>query len=100
MVDVRRMCKKHLLGEHVECHMFVGSINKEKNLDGYLRKNLFDITKLRKRHDELAKEIVRRGFKHNSPLPEFKMLDKYKGGKVIVKDNEIDLRKRCKNCKF
>ena len=27
-VDVTKMCNKHLLGEHVEMHMFVGIIIK------------------------------------------------------------------------
>ena len=40
MVDPKIMCRKHLLGEHVEHHMFVGTINKRISIVGYLRDNL------------------------------------------------------------
>jgi Pyrimidine dimer DNA glycosylase len=30
LVDPRLMCSQHLLGEHVELHMLVGSLNRKK----------------------------------------------------------------------
>ena len=33
MIDPTMLCTKHLLGEHVELHMFVGTINKNKKLN-------------------------------------------------------------------
>ena len=70
-VDPRIMCRQHLLGEHVETHMLVGSISKRISLFGYATSNLLEVGKLRYRHDLLAKEMLRRGFAHNSPLPDF-----------------------------
>jgi len=95
-INVRKMCRQHLLGEHVEMHMFVGCINKGKCIDGYLN-GLVEIHNIKKRHDQIAKEIERRGFKHNSPLPKYK---KKKLGKVSIKNNIKELRKRCKKCKL
>lgn len=34
------LCRKHLLGVHVEHHMFIASIKKKKNIDEYIRKEL------------------------------------------------------------
>lgn len=62
------MCDKHLLGEHVEMHMFVGTIDKGKKLDGYIRDGLIDTAFIQERHDELAKEMKERGMRHESPL--------------------------------
>lgn len=70
MVDPTGMCQKHLLGEHVETHMFLGSLNKKLNLAGYIRKGLFEFKSLQQRHDALAAEISRRGYQHKSPLGE------------------------------
>ena len=98
-VDVTKMCRKHLLGEHVECHMFVGTINKGISIQGYLDDGLVEVDLLWARHDELAKEIERRGYNHKSPLPEYK----WGGGDngcVDVSANEVELRRRCKDCTF
>ena len=43
MIDPKMLCKKHLLGEHVELHMFVGTINKNKKLDGYKKNGLVEV---------------------------------------------------------
>lgn len=56
---------QHLLGEHVECHMFLGSMIKGKSLEGYYRNGLFfGPGTLAKRHKELSEYIGG----HNSPL--------------------------------
>lgn len=68
MVDPATMCRKHLLGEHVEIHMFVGTLRKGLNMDGYLTGNLLEPSALMQRHEELAVEMERRGYKHRSPL--------------------------------
>lgn len=43
MIDPKKMCNKHLFGEHVELHMFVGIINKNKSLAGYLKNKLIEV---------------------------------------------------------
>jgi len=96
MVPPELLCRKHLLGEHVECHMFVGSILKNKSLKGFLAKNLVEVHNLRSRHDELADEIVRRGYNHKSPLQEFEARTE---GVVDIEASLVDLAARCEDCK-
>lgn len=95
-IDTGKMCNQHLLGEHVEMHMFVGTLNKNKSIQGYLDKNLVEVHNIEKRHEKLTKEMEKRGFEHKSPLPKYK---KSKLGKVDVHANKIDLRNRCRRCK-
>jgi hypothetical protein len=90
------MCNQHLLGEHVEMHMFVGTLNKGKSIKGYIDKGLVEVHNLRKRHDEIAKEMKKREFSHCSPLKKFK---ENEIGKVNIKENLRELRKRCEKCR-
>lgn len=95
MVVPKYMCDRHLLGEHVECHMFAGCIDKNKPLSGYIKKNLFDAASLVARHDSLAREMKSRGFRHQSPL------NGYKGPSTPI-DSESSLRDllgRCPQCR-
>ncbi|QYW02559.1 pyrimidine dimer DNA glycosylase [Stenotrophomonas phage Marzo] len=71
MVDPKVLCTKHLLGEHVETHMFVGTINGKKSLAGYIKNGLVNTDQIRERHDALAAEMLSRGMNHNSPLAEY-----------------------------
>lgn len=96
-VDVTKMCTKHLLGEHVELHMFVGTILKNKSLSGYVEKGLIETSHIVRRHQELAAEMRRRGMNHKSPLPEFEVDSM---GVVDTLANELELKRRCRNCKF
>jgi FtsZ-binding cell division protein ZapB len=90
------MCRKHLLGEHVESHMFVGAINKHKNINGHIKKGQVEIHNLKERHEQLAKEMKKRGYNHKSPLPKFKSI---KQGKINIKENIRELARRCKYCR-
>lgn len=96
LIDPRLMCNKHLLGEHVECHMFVGSIKKNKNLDGYYKNGLFDPKFLYVRHESLVLEMLRRNINHKSPLEKIKLPNKK--GYIDIVYNYFDLMKRCENC--
>lgn len=69
-VPPQTMCRRHLLGEHVETHMMVGSIARGKRMDGFYD-GLIDTRLIRPRHDALVAEMLTRGYRHNSPLPEF-----------------------------
>lgn len=95
-VEASGMCSKHLLGEHVEMHMFVGTLNKNKSIEGYINKGLVEVHNIRKRHNNLVREMKARGMNHRSPLPGFKTTKK---GKVNVHKNKEDLINRCKECK-
>lgn len=96
MINPEFLCNQHLLGEHVECHMFVGTLNKGVSVSGYLENKLLEIHNLAKRHSELVKEMKRRGFIHQSELPKYKLK---KLGKVDVLQNLSELYKRCSKCK-
>lgn len=99
LVNPKLLCKKHLLGEHVECHMFVGTINKNKCLSGYFNNKLLCVEKLKERHEELANELISRGYKHNSILPEFEIKDIHKGGNIFIDLNKKELCDRCEECR-
>lgn len=94
-VNPRKLCTKHLLGEHVEMHMFVGHIKAGKAMGKFVTNGLVDTSKIKERHDALAEEIARRGFNHDSPL---EYQDTLAQGKVSIRDSERELRRRCKNC--
>lgn len=95
MVSPKTMCRKHLLGEHVECHMLLGSLKRNKKL-GKLEE-FVEPRMLQKRHDALAKEMLRRGYKHKSPLviPPTVFLPSCK---VNRKDSARELYSRCGEC--
>jgi hypothetical protein len=94
-VPPRYLCRKHLLGEHVECHMFVGAIRKGTSLSGYVDGGLVNTRELKTRHDALAAEIERRGYQHASPLPRFK---DPKVGEVDSRASARELKRRCRDC--
>ena len=70
LVPPSHMCRKHLLGEHVELHMLLGTLKKGKSITGFLSGGLVDPCRMYKRHGELVREMERRGYAHNSPLTE------------------------------
>lgn len=102
MVNPKILCKKHLTGEHVEMHMFVGSINKGKSITGHAIMNQAEPQALMQRHDALAAEMLARGYKHDSPLIE-PQLEKLPRGTLLAKVNKkaalADLLNRCPDCK-
>ena len=97
LVNPKLLCTQHLLGEHVECHMFVGSIRKGISIQGYVDKGLVDTSKIVFRHNELVKEMTSRGFKHDSPLPIFAVVNM---GHVDSINNIYELKRRCLDCRF
>lgn len=99
MVNPKIMCRKHLLGEHVELHMFVGSINKDISMNGYLKDNLLEPSSLHSRHNELVKEMKERGYNHNSILPLHKSFsEKDYLIKIDIEESLTELIRRCPEC--
>ena len=103
MVEPKIMCMQHLLGEHVECHMFVGHIEKKKSrIDGFIQNDLFEPLSLKVRHDEIAVELEKRGVKHRTPLHEPDYF-RYSEHNIKHKINRIrslyELLNRCPVCK-
>lgn len=97
MVDPKCLCRQHLLGEHNECHSFIGCIKKGTSLKGYISKGLVEVDKIQKRHDELAEEMIRRGYNHKSPLDCCNLL--WEEGCVDSEQNIEELKRRCPECR-
>lgn len=96
-VNPKTMCRAHLLGEHLEMHMFAGAVRCGTNLNGYMREGLVDMKLIPQRHDELAAEMIRRGYNHVSPLAmtEHGLC----GGLVNCEASKEELKRRCPKCK-
>ena len=101
MVDPVIMCRQHLLGEHVEMHMFVGTLKKQKSVKGYLNNNLFEPLFLEQRHNNLAEELTRRGMKHNTPIemPNMSYLGEDINWLINQQHAEWQLILRCSKCR-
>jgi hypothetical protein len=96
LISPEKLCRKHLLGEHVELHMLVGCIRKGISIKGYIEGKLADPQLIIKRHNELVAEMKRRSYKHKSKLPGFKCGLK---GKISISANMKELSRRCKECR-
>lgn len=94
-INPKYLCRKHLLGNHVELHMAVGSINKNISLAGYTSTGLLEVHNMRRRHEELVKEILARGYNHQSELPDFQS---YIAGNIDTDKSVSDLKLRCREC--
>lgn len=96
-INPKLLCRKHLLGEHVEMHMFMGCIKNGTNIKGYINKGLVEVDKILSRHNQLANEMEFRGYRHKSELTGEEFL--WHEGNVCVEKNLQDLSNRCEECK-
>jgi hypothetical protein len=96
MVDPRRMCRKHLLGEHVELHMLAASISLGRSIAGFLEKKLVEPQSIGRRHAALRAEMLRRGYQHQSPLRQPATLLR---GAVRRPRSAQELSDRCLECR-
>jgi len=97
MVNPRIMCRQHLLGEHAEIHMFIGTINRGKSVKGYLEKGLLEVRDLYNRHEDLVEEMKRRKYNHYSEVnKKWKFVEKV--GFIDKEKNLIELINRCSKC--
>lgn len=98
MVNPELLCRKHLLGEHCECHMLAGALVKGKSIAGYLQRGQLEPALLYQRHTVLAQEMQRRGMNHRSdPAPVD--VSTWAVGYVDPKKSLQDLADRCENCR-
>lgn len=106
MVDPKILCQKHLCGEHLECHMFLGALKKGSSVKGFLKNNLFEPESLKIRHDILAIEMKRRSYNHKTPM----CFNDYKNSLNTLNETERavkinrynssrDLLDRCPRCR-
>jgi hypothetical protein len=99
MVNPRTMCRRHLLGEHVEIHMLAGSLQRGRSVAGHLAAGQLEPAAMNTRHRVLADEILRRGWKHASPLPPIGRLPhEMTMARVDVIRSLAELRRRCPEC--
>jgi hypothetical protein len=102
MIDPKLLCRKHLLGEHNEIYRHKHSFEKHHSISGRISPIvLIEPESMQKRHDELAEEMLRRGYNHNSPYkqPDLSYLsDEERYAKVDLKYNLKDLINRCTEC--
>ncbi len=104
MVDPTKMCQKHLCGEHVEIHMLLSNLRKNKSIDGYLKNGLLELSSMLNRHNALAKEMINRGYNHHSPLEldetDISQIKNHYGFgyKVNTLNSITDLSIRCSKC--
>ena len=68
MTPAEFLCRNHLLGEHKEIHQLLGTLKKGFNIQGYINHNCIEIRSIKLRHDELVKEMIKRGYNHKSPI--------------------------------
>ncbi len=96
-VPPETMCRQHLLGEHLEMHMFVGAIIKGTSMQGYIENGMLDISRLASRHEELVIEMERRGMNHKSPFPEVPT-NAWGVKPVDTRESLHELATRCLEC--
>jgi len=96
MVDPRGMCRQHLLGEHVELHMFVGHIRLGRKMGKFVTENLVETKSIQSRHEALVAEMQRRGYEHKSPMV---YTDRLALGHVPQQSSLKELLRRCPLCR-
>jgi len=71
-VPVSELDRQHLLGEHAELHCIVGALlGKYKAYRSHPETRRFEnrVEQLYYRHADQVAEMQKRGYRHNSPLP-------------------------------
>ena len=103
MVEPSKLCRKHLLGEHVEIHKhkhcFVKKYSISKRISPVVQ---IEPSAMQTRHDELAQEMIRRGYKHQSvyEMPDISHLPLFERmAKVDISFSIQDLSNRCVECR-
>lgn len=104
MINPKLLCRKHLLGEHNEIHKHRHNFVKGYKIDGRIHPIVqIEPISMQSRHDELAKEMVRRGYNHQSPFTQPNLNnygDEVINAKVDINTSIKDLCERCEECKL
>ena len=107
MVPTQLMCRKHLLGEHVEIHMLIGSLSRKKSITGFINNGLLEPSKIKSRHDAIVAEMESRGYNHKTPINNEEVLldhlsylpEAEYNAKVDIAESLTDLIERCPECR-
>ena len=98
MIDPKILCRKHLLGEHGEIHKHRHNFVKGHKIGG--RKGQIEPSSMQTRHDELATEMIRRGYNHNSPYEQPDLSHYDLDGFIVDREESMrDLFERCGECR-
>lgn len=95
-IEPALLCRQHLLGGHVETHMAVGTIARGTTLGRFITDGLIETAAIQHEHDALAEEMLRRGYRHNSPMQYFDTLGL---GRVDSNVSRQELIHRCPECR-
>jgi hypothetical protein len=103
MIDPSLLCRKHLLGEHNEIHKHRHNFEKHHSVTGRIYPIvLIEPASMELRHEEVIKEMIARGYNHQSPYvqPNISHLPvDQQNVKVDRHYNLQDLCNRCVDCK-
>ena len=103
MLPPEMLCRKHLLGEHVEIHKHRHNFVKHHSIAGRMSPIvLIEPDAMEKRHSDLVEEMISRGYNHNSSytLPDLNYLpENIRNLRVDLNYNLNDLCKRCEECR-
>jgi hypothetical protein len=98
MVEAKMLCNRHLLGEHGEIHKHRHVFVKGYKIEG--RKGQIEPASMGSRHDELVREMFRRGMQHKSPYSQPDLSGYDLTGFVVDRSASLaDLIGRCQDCK-
>jgi hypothetical protein len=100
-ISPEKLCKKHLLGEHSELHAIWSIITKEKKGYSHHPEVIRWKGKLKAlylKHEEIANEMRKRGYKHNSSLNIVFATGKNKQDELIDTVNKQIMILKNKNC--
>ncbi|MBP2144454.1 hypothetical protein J2127_001637 [Methanococcus voltae] len=96
------LCQKHLGSAHVESHMLLGSLKRKRQITKHVEFDQVEVDTIKERHDELAKEMISRGYNHKSDLedvsPHIKHLPKDILQKKADRGNVIHYLLYVKHC--
>lgn len=104
MLNPQMLCRQHLVGQHLECHMVLGILNKKLNVDGYVQSNCLEIPSIQSYHDDCVIEMLKRNYNHNSPIQSINpnILQYYNKYVNILVDRQKSLNlllSRCSLCR-
>ena len=77
--------------------MFLGVLKLGRKLDGYISSGLVETHNIKRRHDELAQEMVRRGYRHNSPMNDSHLFER--ASFVDIERSYGEVQSRCVECR-
>ena len=102
MVDPKRMCRKHLGAEYVECLMIAACMQRKRRLGGYFAHNCIEPRSLVSRFASLKREMLRRGYRARKSLlrADFSYLPvSQQRFRIDRKASSAMLCKRCAECR-